>query len=119
MKVNRGDVVVLDYPFSDGGGAKIRPALVVQADEKNRRLTSTVVALITRNITRAEAEPTHLLIEHSSPAGKVAGLRFDSAVTFTNLYTVHESLIQHRIGRLPSDFASRIDACLKIALGIA
>ena len=118
MKVNRGDVVVLDYPFSDGSGTKIRPALVVQSNEKNRRLTSTVVALITRNIARADTDPTHLFISLASPEGKQAGLRFDSVVTFTNFYTVHESLIRHRIGHLPSNFASQIDACLKSALGI-
>jgi mRNA-degrading endonuclease toxin of MazEF toxin-antitoxin module len=30
--MKRGDVVAFDYPFSDGTGSKIRPALVVQAN---------------------------------------------------------------------------------------
>ncbi len=29
MRVNRGNVVLVDYPFTTGG-AKVRPALVVQ-----------------------------------------------------------------------------------------
>ena len=33
MKVQRGDVVLVDYPFSDGSGSKVRPTVVVQADE--------------------------------------------------------------------------------------
>jgi mRNA-degrading endonuclease toxin of MazEF toxin-antitoxin module len=32
MKVGRGDVFLVDFPFSTGGGAKVRPALVVQND---------------------------------------------------------------------------------------
>jgi mRNA-degrading endonuclease toxin of MazEF toxin-antitoxin module len=31
MRVNRGDVVLVDYPFTTGG-AKVLPALVVQSD---------------------------------------------------------------------------------------
>jgi hypothetical protein len=30
MTVNRGDIVLVDYPFT-AGGAKVRPALVIQA----------------------------------------------------------------------------------------
>jgi len=29
MNVQRGDVVLIDYPYAAGGGAKVRPALVV------------------------------------------------------------------------------------------
>ena len=47
MKVNRGDVVLLDHPFSTGAGSKVRPVLVVQGDRDNARLTSTIVAMIT------------------------------------------------------------------------
>ena len=35
MKVRRGDVVLLDHPFSDASGTKVRPALVVQGDARN------------------------------------------------------------------------------------
>ena len=30
--MRRGDVVLVDFPFSTGGGAKVRPALVIQND---------------------------------------------------------------------------------------
>ena len=28
MKLQRGDVVLLDFPYSDGTGGKVRPAVV-------------------------------------------------------------------------------------------
>jgi mRNA-degrading endonuclease toxin of MazEF toxin-antitoxin module len=37
MRMNRGDVVLVDYPFTTGG-AKVRPALVVQNDRDNARM---------------------------------------------------------------------------------
>lgn len=51
MSVNRGDVVLVDYPFTDRRGSKVRPALVVQADIVNRHITDTILAAISRSTT--------------------------------------------------------------------
>ena len=64
----RGDVVLVDYPFSSGSGFKRRPALVVQNDRDNARLTNTIVAMITSHTVRAN-EATQLLIAVSTPKG--------------------------------------------------
>lgn len=119
MKVSRGDVVLLDFPFSDAAGSKVRPAIVVQCDRDNRRMTSTIVALVTKTIRRAHREPTQFLIQADSPIGKASGLRVNSAVTCTNLYTVHEDFIHFRIGQIPNSMLPTLDGCLKAALGIA
>ena len=119
MKVSRGDVVLLDFPFSDATGSKVRPAVVVQSDLHNRRMTSTIVVLVTKTIRRARREPTQFLIRADSPVGKASGLHFDSAVACASLYTVHEDHVPYRIGRLPESLIPRLDGCLKAALGIA
>ncbi len=36
MNVQRGDVVLVDYPYAAGGGAKVRPVLVIQNDRDNQ-----------------------------------------------------------------------------------
>jgi mRNA-degrading endonuclease toxin of MazEF toxin-antitoxin module len=46
--MNRGDVVSVDWPFSDRTGSKVRPAVVVQADFLNTRISDTVLVLISR-----------------------------------------------------------------------
>ncbi len=56
MKVHRGDIVLIDHPFSDATGAKVRPALVVQADARHAILTNTAVALVTKNFRRVGEE---------------------------------------------------------------
>jgi mRNA-degrading endonuclease toxin of MazEF toxin-antitoxin module len=58
MTVNRGYVVLLNYPFSSGRGTTIRPAVVVQSDKNNSRPPNTIVAMITRSTQRAQHEPT-------------------------------------------------------------
>ncbi len=119
MIVSRSDVVLLDFPFSDASGSKVRPAVVVQSDTHNQRMTSTIVVLVTKSIRRARREPTQFLIRADSPAGKATGLHFDSAVNCTNLYTVHEDFVHYRIGRLPESLMPTLDGCLKAVLGIA
>jgi mRNA-degrading endonuclease toxin of MazEF toxin-antitoxin module len=45
--MNRGDVVEVDWPFSDRTGSKTRPALVVQADFLNGLIDDTILVQIT------------------------------------------------------------------------
>ena len=40
--MNRGEVVLVDWPFSDLTGSKLRPAVVVQADFLNSLIDDTV-----------------------------------------------------------------------------
>jgi mRNA interferase MazF len=116
MKVRRGDVVIIDHPFSDATGSKVRPALVVQADSRNVLLTNTVVAMITRNLSRVGVDPSQLFIEISTPDGQKSGLNADSAVTCGNLFTVHEDRVRKKIGELPDALMRQINDCLKAAL---
>ncbi len=63
MPVKRGDIVLLPVPDTSGAPGKVRPALVVSADQNNARLQDAIVAIITKTTHRATAEPTQLLIE--------------------------------------------------------
>jgi mRNA interferase MazF len=118
MKVKRGDVVVLDHPFSTGAGSKVRPVLVVQGDRDNARLNNTIVAMITRAIHRVGQVDTQLLIDITTPEGKATGLKTTSAVNCSNLFTVNEQLLRKKIGTLPPAVMQQVNDCLKAALGI-
>lgn len=116
MKVQRGDVVILDHPFSDASGSKVRPVLVVQADVRNIAITNTIVAMITKNLLRVGIDLSQLLIDVGTPEGKASGLNVNSAVTCGNLFTVHEDRIRKRIGRLSVKLMQQVNDCLKAAL---
>ena len=45
-RVQRGDVVLVAFPFAAGGAAKLRPALIVQNDGDNQRLANTMRRLL-------------------------------------------------------------------------
>jgi mRNA interferase MazF len=118
MKVQRGDVVIVDWPFASGVGHKARPALVVQNDRDNQRLTNTILAIIT-SVTRRAFEPTQLLIELATAEGKHSGLRQDSVVNCAHLLTVEKTRILHVIGSLPATAMQKVTECLKSALELS
>jgi mRNA interferase MazF len=51
--MQRGDVVLADFPFQDIPGSKVRPAVVVQNDADNQVLANTVLVMITGNLADA------------------------------------------------------------------
>jgi mRNA interferase MazF len=114
MKLKRGDVVLVDYPFTTGGG-KVRPALVVQNDRDNTRMTNTIVAQISGNTARVN-EATQHLIELAAEPGY--GLARDSALIATNLLTMHQNDILRVLGSLSAATMAQIDDCLRAALGL-
>ena len=114
MRVNRGDVVLVDYPFTTGG-AKVRPALVVQKDRDNARMTNTIVAQISGKITRVNEATQHLIVLAAEPG---CGLARDSALIATNLLTMHQSDILRVLGSLSAAAMAQIDDCLRVALGL-
>jgi mRNA interferase MazF len=110
----RGDVVFVDFPFTDGG-SKRRPVLVVQSDHYNALLQKTIVAMITGNLKRA-GEPAHLLVDPATPEGAASGLSGPSLVSCNNLYTIDQGAIIRTIGQLPSALMLQVNNCLKAAL---
>ena len=99
--MNRGDVVIIAFPFADGQHGKHRPAVVLQNDRDNARLANTVVAMVSGNI-RYAAEPNQVLIDPETPIGASTALHGKSVVKCCNLYTVRQQDILRRIGRLSS-----------------
>jgi mRNA interferase MazF len=118
MTYERGDVVLVRFPFSDGSLGKRRPALVVQSDRNNQRLANTIIAMISTNIALAVQEPTQYVVDPGTPTGKPSGLVSPSAVKCENLFTIEQSLIERAIGKLPKSSMAEVDSCLKVSLGI-
>jgi mRNA interferase MazF len=118
VKVRRGEVVLVDFPYSDQTGRKVRPALVVQADTWNQRLDDTILALITSSRHRRLGAATQLSIDITTEEGWQTGLRLNSVIQCENLLTYDQALILRVLGRLSATTMQEIDTCLKAALGI-
>ena len=117
MSVRRGDVVLVDFPFAGGSASKVRPALVVQNDRDNDRLTNTVIAMITSRTERS-AEATQLLLDISTAEGQRTGLIMNSVVNCVNLFTIEQSKIRRSLGHLSHPLMREIEDCLKAAFSL-
>lgn len=86
----KGEVVLLDFPFSDHTGSKIRPALVVQTLRDDA-----IIVPITTNTHRSE----HVVFLDVNDFAK-GGLRELSLARTDFLLTCHKSLFTRKIGAI-------------------
>jgi mRNA interferase MazF len=98
--MNRGDVVLVNFPNPDLRTAKSRPAVIVQADNLQTGLSQVILAMITSRTAR-QGHPSRVLITLDSDAGRQSGLLSDSVVMTDNLATVQEWALDRVIGQLP------------------
>jgi mRNA interferase MazF len=118
MRVDRGDVVIVDFPFGEGRGSKVRPALVVQCNADNLRLDTVIVAMITKQTSLAGREPRHVLIDVSTEAGKASGLWLQSVINCSQVATIKSDRIARRLGRLSDSLMEQLSCCLRDGLGL-
>src|SRR5262245_47931476 len=112
--MNRGDVVEVDWPFSDRTGSKTRPAVVVQADFLNGLIDDTVLVQITG--TKHGIPGTAVEIDPSAETG--SGLNKVCYAPCANVLTLDQALILRTVGSLSDQVMQQIEACLKTVMEI-
>jgi mRNA interferase MazF len=115
MNIQRGDIVLVDYPYTSSSETKVRPVLVIQNDRDNQRLKNTIVIQITSQIQRS-IEPTQLLIKMATHEGQESGLRQDSVINCVNLLTLSKDKILRKLGRLTTPMLQKVNDSLRTAL---
>jgi mRNA-degrading endonuclease toxin of MazEF toxin-antitoxin module len=112
--MNRGDVVEVDWPFTDLSGTKPRPAVVVQADFLNGLLDDTIYVKIQGN---AYGIPgTEVKIDPAVET--LAGLSKVCYASCKDILTREQTLILGTVGVLSGAVMRQIEECLKKVLDI-
>ena len=112
--MTRGEVVLVDWPYSDRTGSKFRPAIVVQADYLVGVLDDTVLVQITS--TKHGIPGTEVVLDPANEPG--SGLLHLSYAFCPNVMTADSADIDQTIGVLSPAAMQMIDACLKSTLGL-
>jgi mRNA interferase MazF len=115
--MKRGDVILVRFPHPSGQRGKKRPAVVVPSDAYTGSVSTVVIAEVTKNLATKD-DPACLFIEVSTPEGKATGLLRDSVVSSLVLVTVYADTVAQELGTLSPAMTQRLDACLKVALGL-
>jgi mRNA interferase MazF len=108
---DRGDVVLVPFPFTDLSDVKRRPALVVSTAEYNRATGDVVIAQITSRV----GSPTRPG-DHQVEKWREAGLLRPSLVR-ARLTTLENGLLIRILGKMPAGEMELIDKALASALG--
>ena len=100
---SRNEVVLVKYPFSDLAGAKVRPAVVVNAAHVSQDL---LLVALTSKIDRL------LDGEFVLKDWAVAGLNVETALK-RGIFTIHEKLVIRSVGLLSISDAYDTDKSLR------
>jgi len=107
----RGDVVLVEFVFSDESGAKLRPALIVSSDAYHRARQEVVIAAITSNVTR------RFFGDHPIADWQRTGLLFPSTVTGI-VRTIRRSMIRRSLGSVTQRDLDAFGGALRSSLGL-
>ena len=95
MIFQQKELVLLPYPFSDQGGSKVRPAIIVSNDNFNKRCEDCVLVPLT---TLIKDEPFSLMLNQDNlESGK---LLKQSRIRIDKIFTIKKSLIIMKIGKI-------------------
>jgi mRNA interferase MazF len=110
--MKRGDVVEVDWLYSDQTGSKLRPAVVVQGDFLNGVIDDTILVQIAS--TRHHIPGTEVPIDPAKEAG--TGLSKPCIVSCPNIMTMDQALVIRTIGYLSDALMQQVEACLKVVM---
>lgn len=101
MAFQRGDVLLVPFPYSDLSTTKVRPAVVVSSVLYHALEPDLILAAITSKVTTAVGPLDYILLDWQK-----AGLRQPSALKPV-LFTLDPARVLHSIGALsPVDLAA-------------
>jgi mRNA interferase MazF len=110
--MKRGEVVEVDWPYSDLSGTKVRPAVVVQADFLNGLIDDTIMVKIAGR--KFGIPGTEVELDPAAETG--AGLSKVCYASCNNFLTRDQALVGPVIGYLSDAAMRQIEACLKTVL---
>jgi mRNA interferase MazF len=105
--VKAGDILLVNYPFTDGSAAKLRPVLVVSVDPFNQGEDLVFVPI---SSTPGRNGPHVFELPDSAVFFAQTGLRRTSHVKWTKPLTIAKTVVRSKLGQLPQAELSAIQA---------
>lgn len=110
---SRGDIYYANmepHVGSEQGGE--RPVVVLQNDMGNKHSSTLIIATLTSKVDKKLNLPTHVLLDQNP------GLKVPSIVQLEQIFTIDKRRVQRFAGQTSSEEMDRIEAALKISLGM-
>jgi mRNA-degrading endonuclease toxin of MazEF toxin-antitoxin module len=126
--MKRGDIIVIEVPFTDWSEAKVRPAAVVKpdrigildaaiisSDNRNQSLSEEdiIIAAISSVITE---QMRGIVVDPAQHNG--TGLKTKSILLPGKIFTMKKRMAKRLLGALPPEIMSELDTQIKRILGL-
>ena len=111
--MKRGDVVLVRFPFSDYSTAKLRPALIISANNEKE----VCVAFIS-SVLPVDLDKTDFLLTEEDDDFIQSGLKKDSVFKMNKIETLDKNIILGKLGTVSKELEKELDKRLRIALGL-
>ena len=112
MAFQRGDVVLIPFPFTDLTATKTRPAVVVSSAAYQSVRSELLLAYVSSQVAKAIAPIDHILNDWQA-----AGLLKPSFVR-PKIAAIEPKLIVHQVGRLVAQDMDEVDRRLRSAMAL-
>lgn len=96
MAINKGDIVLVNFPLTDLSQTKLRPALVLWFSATGNDVT--LCAITSQNVSHLNLE--EFALDASDAEFSNRGLRVSSKVIVTRIATLNRQLISRKLGKL-------------------
>ena len=113
--MKRGDLCLVQFPFTDASATKVRPVLVVSADSFNQGDDLVVLPLSSRPDAN---DPYCHHILNTEDFFSNTGLRCSSSVKWTKPVTLSKCVFQRRLGCLPGPAMQKILCKVRSLFGV-
>ncbi|RUR83469.1 type II toxin-antitoxin system PemK/MazF family toxin [Chlorogloeopsis fritschii PCC 9212] len=108
MTLNKGDVVLTQFPFTDLSQTKLRPAVVLWSDTKKDEITLCFIS--SQNVDNLTAD--EFAIKDSDPEFSTTGLKISSKVRVTRIATLKKQLIVRCLGKLGTQHLQQLNTIM-------
>ena len=108
----RGDVVLIPFPFTDLTATKTRPAVVVSSQLYHQTRSELLLAYVSSQVSKANPQIDYLLTDWAAASlPKPSFLR-------PKVAAIEPSLVVYRVGQLSVADLSAVDDCLPRAMDL-
>ena len=107
-----GDVVLVQFPFTDQSSTKQRPAIVISSERYNTERPDLIIVAVTSRVRETLGYAEHLLADWS-----VAGLLKPSVIK-PLIATVEKSLVRKVLGQLEAIDLESVERCIEEIIGL-
>jgi mRNA interferase MazF len=108
VSLQKGDIVLVPFPFTDLSGTKLRPAVVLWVDATGDDVTLCFIS--SQNIT--SLSPDEFLLDASDAEFSSTGLKVSSKVRVARIVTLERRLITRRLGKLGASHIQQLNTAM-------